>query len=159
MEDNNLQEQEIGEIENSESTDVEQVDENEKDTNDTHKEKVEEKLFTQEDVDKLQAQIDELLQHKPKEKDEVELRLEKVWQREVQSTLKEEGLEIFQDFIRADVDDTDALNIQITKLKEIVGKLELSNSYQPTNHKSVDAYSVAKKNRDAKSMISEKLKF
>lgn len=159
MEDKNLQDQEVEKIENSKSTNVEQVDENKKDSNESQTENVEDKFYTQAEVDELKAQIDELLQYKPKEKDEAEIRLEKVWQREVHSTLKDEGLEIFAEFIRADVDDTDALNTQITKLKEIVGKLELSNSYQPTNHKSVDAYSIAKKNKDTKSMISQKLKF
>ena len=57
------------------------------------------------------------------------------------------------------MDDTDSLHKQITKLKETVGKLELSNSYQPTNHKPIDAYSIAKKNKDAKSMIGAKLSF
>jgi molecular chaperone GrpE len=118
---------------------------------------VEEKTYTQADIDNLQAQIDELAQYRPKEVSEADIRLEQVWQREVAQTLKEEGLEIFSEFIRADVDDNNALQSQITKLKEIVGALELSNSYQPTNHKSPDAYSLAKKNKDVKSMISEKL--
>lgn len=107
--------------------------------------------------------MDELSQYKPKEltEDEIKIqeKLESIWQREVNATLKEEGLEIFSEFINAGVDDTDALNKQITQLKEIVGKLKLSNSYQPTNHKSVDGYSLAKKNKDTKSMISEKLNF
>lgn len=118
---------------------------------------VDKPIYTQKDIDDLQAQIDDLSQYKPKEKDESEIRLEKVWQREINATLKEEGLTDFAEFIRADVDDTATLNKQIAKLKEIVGAMELSNSYQPSNHKPADGYSVAKKNRDVQGMIKNKL--
>ncbi|HDR7414086.1 TPA: xanthine phosphoribosyltransferase [Bacillus toyonensis] len=127
------------------------------------KDELQDKVYTQADIDKLQSQIDELNQYKPEEKSEAEIKLqekaETLWQKQVDLELKEQGLEVFKDFIKADVDDTDALQKQISKLKEIVGALELSNSYQPTNHKPVDAYSLAKKSKDAKSMISAKLNF
>ena len=123
---------------------------------------VEEKTYTQKDIDVLQAQIDELSQYKPKEQtdDEIKIqqKLEQIWQREVKQTLKEEGVEIFADFINADVDDIEALQNQIKKLKEIIGSLELSGGYQPSNHKTVDGYSIAKKNRNSIDMISAKLK-
>ena len=132
-------------------------------SNDTQAEKVEEKIYTQADIDALQAQIDELLQHKPEKKSEAEVKLQEkaqnLWEKQVAIELKEHGLEVFNDFIRAEVDDTEALQSQISKLKEIVGALELSNSYQPTNNKPVDAYSIAKKNKDTKSMIGAKLNF
>ncbi|WP_283751130.1 xanthine phosphoribosyltransferase [Bacillus cereus] len=121
------------------------------------------RVYTQADIDNLQSQIDELSKYKPQELNEVEIKLQEkvdtLWHKQVDLELKEQGLEVFKDFIRADVDDTEALNNQITKLKEIVGTLELSNSYQPTNHKQVDGYSIAKKNKDTKSMISQKLNF
>ncbi|MEY9866619.1 molecular chaperone GrpE [Peribacillus sp. B2I2] len=122
-----------------------------------------EKTYTQADIDALQAQVDELSQYKPKESTEdetkIQQKLESIWDREVNQTLKEEGLEIFAEFIKADVDDTETLKKQITQLKEIVGSLELSNGYQPSNHKTVDGYSIAKKNKDVNGMIREKLKF
>ena len=102
-------------------------------------------------------------QYKPKEltDDEIKIqqKLESIWKREVAQTLKEEGVEVFADFINVSVDDTEALNNQITRLKEIIGQLELANGYKPTNHKQADGYSVAKKNKDTKSMISQKLNF
>ena len=73
--------------------------------------------------------------------------------------MKEEGIELFADFINVSVDDTEALQSQIIKLKGIIGQLELSNGYKPTNHKQVDGYSLAKKNKDVKSMIGQKLNF
>lgn len=139
---------------------VEVVEQNEENS---QVEEVEEKTYTQADIDALQSQIDELKQYKPEEKSEAEIKLQEkaqqLWDKQIDLELKANGLEVFKDFIRADVDDADALEKQISKLKEIVGALELSNTYQPTNHKPVDAYSIAKKNKDTKSMISAKLNF
>lgn len=148
--------QEINNQEQQEQAkDVEETQQNE--------EIVEDKTYSQEEVDVLQEQIDELSQYKPKEltDDEIKIqqKLEAIWQREVSQTLKEEGVEVFADFINVSVDDTEALQSQITKLKEIIGQLELANGYKPTNHKQVDGYSIAKKNKDTKSMISQKLNF
>lgn len=124
---------------------------------------IENKTYSQVEIDVLQEQIDQLSQYKPKEltDDEIKIqqKLEAIWQREVTQTLKEEGVEVFADFINVSVDDTETLNNQITKLKEIIGQLELANGYKPTNHKKVDGYSIAKKNKDTKSMISQKLNF
>ena len=121
----------------------------------------EEKTYTQADIDALQAQIDDLVQYKPQELSEQEIKLaekaKQLWEKQLDLELKSNGLEVFKDFIRVDVDDMDALNTQITKLKEIFGTLELSNGYQPTNRKPVDAYSIAKKNKNVKDMISAKL--
>ena len=148
--------QEINNQEQQEQAkDVEETQQNE--------EIVEDKTYSQEEIDVLQEQIDELSQYKPKEltDDEIKVqqKLEAIWQREVSQTLKEEGVEVFADFINVSVDDTEALQSQITKLKEIIGQLELANGYKPTNHKQVDGYSIAKKNKDTKSMISQKLNF
>ncbi|HDR8016495.1 TPA: xanthine phosphoribosyltransferase [Bacillus cereus] len=149
----------MDEINNQEQ--VQDVEETEIEETQQNEEVVEEKTYSQEEVDALQEKIDELSQYKPKEltDDEIKIqqKLESIWQREVAQTLKEEGVEVFTDFINVSVDDTEALNNQITKLKEIISQLELANGYKPTNHKQVDGYSIAKKNKDAKSMISQKL--
>lgn len=143
--------QEINNQEQQEQAkDVEETQQNE--------EIVEEKTYSQEEVDLLYNQIEELSQYKPKEltDDEIKIqqKLESIWKREVAQTLKEEGVEVFADFFNVSVDDTEALNNQIIRLKEIIGQLELANGYKPTNHKQVDGYIIAKKNKDTKSMIS-----
>ncbi|HFK1800484.1 TPA: xanthine phosphoribosyltransferase [Bacillus cereus] len=151
----------MDEINNQEQ--VQDVEETEIEETQQNEEVVEEKTYSQEEVDALHKQIDELSQYKPKEltDDEVKIqqKLESIWQREVAHTLKEEGIELFADFINVSVDDTEALQSQIIKLKGIIGQLELSNGYKPTNHKQVDGYSLAKKNKDVKSMIGQKLNF
>ncbi|QWG55354.1 xanthine phosphoribosyltransferase [Bacillus mycoides] len=150
---NNQEQQE--QVQDVEKTEIEETQQ----TNEV----IEEKTYSQEEVEVLQEQIDELSQYKPKEltDDEIKIqqKLESIWEREVTQTLKEEGVEVFADFINVSVDDTEALQSQIAKLKEIIGQLELANGYKPTNHKQVDGYSIAKKNKDAKSMISQKLNF
>ncbi|HDR8416543.1 TPA: xanthine phosphoribosyltransferase [Bacillus cereus] len=151
----------MNEINNQEQ--VQDVEETEIEAIQQTDEIIENKTYSQEEVDVLNNQIEELSQYKPKEltDDEIKIqqKLEAIWRREVSQTLKEEGIEVFADFINVSVDDTETLNNQITKLKEIIGQLELANGYQPTNHKQVDGYSIAKKNKDTKSMISQKLNF
>ncbi|HDR7252442.1 xanthine phosphoribosyltransferase [Bacillus cereus group sp. LD113LC] len=150
---NNQEQQE--QVQDVEKTEIEEIQK----TNEV----IEDRTYSQEEVDSLHKQIDELSQYKPKEltDDEVKIqqKLESIWQREVAQTLKEEGIELFADFINVSVDDTEALQSQIIKLKGIIGQLELSNGYKPTNHKQVDGYSLAKKNKDVKSMIGQKLNF
>lgn len=123
----------------------------------------EEKVYSKAEVDDLIAQLEDLSKYKPQELSDHEIKLQEkellLWEKEISQSLKDEGLELFSDFIRVEIDDTESLRLQISKLKEIIGVLELSNTYQPTNHKNIDAYSIAKKNKDTKSMISSKLNF
>ncbi|MCU5169712.1 xanthine phosphoribosyltransferase, partial [Bacillus paranthracis] len=129
----------MDEINNQEQ--VQDVEETEIKDTQQNEEIVEEKTYSKEEVDLLYNQIEELSQYKPKEltDDEIKIqqKLESIWKREVAQTLKEEGVEVFADFINVSVDDTEALNNQITRLKEIIGQLELANGYKPTNHKQV----------------------
>ncbi|BCC07193.1 TPA: xanthine phosphoribosyltransferase [Bacillus cereus] len=149
---NQEQQEQVQDVNETEVEEIQQTDEI-----------IENKTYSQEEIDVLHNQIEELSQYKPKELTEDEVKIQQkltdLWQREVTQTLKEEGVQMFADFIKVDVDDKDTLKSQITKLKEIIGTLELSNSYQPTNHKNPNGYDVAKKNKDTKSMISQKLNF
>ena len=111
----------------------------------------------------LKAQLAEMeTQLVDEEKSEKEIELEqreqKLWNKEVSIVLKENGLDAFIDFIKVDVGDDKALLEQVSKLKEIVGDIEMKNSYKPTDNKAVDEYSIARKNKDVKSMISSKIK-
>lgn len=96
------------------------------------------------------------------EKSEKEIALEereqRLWDKEVSITLKENGLEDFKDFIAVEVGDEEQLDVVVSKLKEIISQIEMKNSYVPTETPSVDEYSIAKKNKDVKSMIGSKLK-
>lgn len=111
----------------------------------------------------LKAQLKEIqAQQVVEEKSEKEIELEqrelKLWNKEVSIVLKENGLDAFIDFIKVGVGEDKALLEQVGKLKEIVGDIEMKNSYKPTDNKAVDEYSIARKNRDVKSMIGSKIK-
>lgn len=111
----------------------------------------------------LKAQLAEMeTQLVDEEKSEKEIELEqreqKLWHKEVSIVLKENGLDAFIDFIQVDVGEDKALLEQVSKLKGIVGDIEMKNSYKPTDNKAVDEYSIARKNKDVKSMIGSKIK-
>lgn len=133
----------------------------------------EQSTFTQEQVDALrtewiekelsplQEQVNELMQYKPQEKTEQEFALEQrelaLWEREVSIVLKDEKLEEFAEFLNVNVNDLEALNAKVAKLKAILGERELKDSFKPDAHKSSDKYSIAEKQKDAVGMIGTKL--
>lgn len=126
------------------------------------------KTYSQEEVEALQAKIDELIQYKPHEKSEQELALEaqaielsdkqaKLWQRQVEVELKELGLQDFAEFVQVVVDDLDGLQGKVAQLKRILGERELKSSFKPNEHRNADTYSIAEKQKDTKGMIGLKL--
>lgn len=139
---------------------------------DKNEENAESEIVEEEEVDvdalikeneDLKAQLAEIeTQQVEEEKSEKEIELEqreqKLWHKEVSIVLKENGLDAFIDFIKVDVGDDKALLEQVSKLKGIVGDIEMKNSYKPTDNKAVDEYSIARKNKDVKSMIGSKIK-
>ena len=139
---------------------------------DENEENAESEIVEEEEVDvdalikeneDLKAQLAEIeTQQVEEEKSEKEIELEqreqKLWHKEVSIVLKENGLDAFIDFIKVDVGEDKALLEQVSKLKGIVGDIEMKNSYKPTDNKAVDEYSIARKNKDVKSMIGSKIK-
>lgn len=139
---------------------------------DKNEENAESEIVEEEEVDvdalikeneDLKAQLAEIKsQQVEEEKSEKEIELEqreqKLWHKEVSIVLKENGLDAFIDFIKVDVGEDKALLEQVSKLKGIVGDIEMKNSYKPTDNKAVDEYSIARKNKDVKSMIGSKIK-
>lgn len=105
-----------------------------------------------------EIQTQEVEEEKSEKEIELEQREQKLWNKEVSIVLKENGLDAFIDFIKVDVGEDKALLEQVSKLKEIVGDIEMKNSYKPTDNKAVDEYSIARKNKDVKSMIGSKIK-
>lgn len=138
----------------------------EADAEDKVEEKVEE--YTKEYVDgllaeieDLKAQVEQFTNELPKEltPEQIEVQEEKesIWKERVEVELEKKGLSEFADFINAEVGDKATLQAQIDKIVEILGKMQVDNSYKPTNNKPADAYQTAKKNRDVLSMLKNKL--
>ena len=140
------------EDENEENAETEIVDEEEVDVDALIKENEDLKAQLAE------IQTQEVEEEKSEKEIELEQREQKLWNKEVSIVLKENGLDDFIDFIKVDVGEDKALLEQVSKLKGIVGDIEMKNSYKPTDNKAVDEYSIARKNKDVKSMIGSKIK-
>lgn len=75
--------------------------------------------------------------------------------KEVNLTLKENGLEKFASIVK--VSNEDELKETIQSLSTIVNELKVEMGYVPDNHKNSDAYSVAEQKKDIGGMLSVKL--
>lgn len=115
--------------------------------------------WVKQELDPLKAKIAELEKYKPVEKTDEEKALEtkaaELWQREVNLTLKEHGLQEFAEFIVAN--DEKELTKQVESLKAILTKKGLDGSFKPGSHKPTDKYSLAESKKDTTGMIASKL--
>lgn len=96
---------------------------------------------TNETIDKVQADLDK--------------REKELFQREVNSSLKDSGLERFAEIIN--VDSHESLDEVMAKLTKIMNDMKIEQSYQPKDNAKQDAYTVHAKNKDTKNMIGSKL--
>ena len=87
----------------------------------------------------------------------LQTRLEALWSREVKAELKANGLEKFADFINIEVDDSEGLQAKVKALKALLEDYEVQDTYQPTNHQSVDEYALARARKDPKAMLKARL--
>ncbi len=102
---------------------------------------------TNETMDKVQANLDLMK--------EIEEREKALFQREVNSSLKDAGLEKFAEVIN--VKSHEDLTKVIDNLTKIMNEMKIENSYQPKDNAKQDAYSIHSKNKDTKNMIGSKL--
>ncbi|MEK4030765.1 hypothetical protein MKZ02_19805 [Pseudobacillus sp. FSL P4-0506] len=114
---------------------------------------------SKQEYDSLVTQMEELKNKLPQEKSESELAIEakekELFQKEVNLTLKESGLEQFAEIIK--VSNSDELNTTVDVLKKIVNEIKVSTGYVPSEHAKQDAYSEAEKKKDVGGMLSAKL--
>jgi hypothetical protein len=107
------------------------------------------------EYDKLVAELEEVKAKLPKELTEEEKALQQkqkeLFDKEINLTLKENGLEQFQDIIK--VANVDELKETIKKLNKIVNSIKIEVGYVPEDHKQVTAYEQAKQKGDTKGMI------
>ncbi|MFD2638425.1 hypothetical protein [Piscibacillus salipiscarius] len=115
--------------------------------------------WTEQELDPIVTERDELLQYKPKELTEEEKALaekeQNLFKREVNATLKENGLEQFADVVK--VQDEEELNQAVKSLNQIVNDIKTSVGYVPQDHATDDEYSKFEKDKDTKGMIGTKL--
>ncbi|WP_122645120.1 hypothetical protein [Enterococcus mediterraneensis] len=128
----------------------------------------------EEQVKQLQEQVQQLVQAKTSAQEteivdedqvtddpatdreaEFSAREQALFDRQVELELKSEGLEDFAPLIHA-TNEAELIE-QVNKLKELVNKRKLNNSYKPSDHNSASQYSQAVKNRDVLSMLRTKI--
>lgn len=103
----------------------------------------------------LKTELEDIKTKLPKEPTEEEKALQQKQQelfvKEINLTLKENGLEKFASIVK--VTNEDELKEVVTSLSSIVNELKVEMGYVPDNHKQQDKYNQAKQNGDTKSMI------
>lgn len=107
----------------------------------------------------IKTELEEVKGKLPKDLTDEEKALQQKQQelfvKEVNLTLKENGLEKFASIVK--VTNEDELKEVVTSLSSIVNEIKVSTGYVPDNHKNSDAYSVAEQKKDIGGMLSVKL--
>lgn len=135
----------------------------------------EEISFTQEQVDQaiqdakndwiekeynpLKVELEDVKGKLPKdlsdEEKAIQTKQQELFVKEINLTLKENGLEQFASIIK--VGDSDELKEIVGSLTKIVNDIKVSTGYVPSDHKQQNEYDVFAKNKDTKGMIGSKL--
>ena len=95
--------------------------------------------------------MEQTLANEAEKQKEIEAKQQELWQKQVQLTLRENGLEKFADIVK--VSNEDELNDVVKKLTAIVNEIKIQNGYIPADHKQMTAYEQAKKQGNTKNMI------
>lgn len=101
-------------------------------------------------VEKM-SKMEQMLSQEAEKQKEIEAKQNELWQKEVQLSLKEAGLEKFADIVK--VNDEKELKEVIKKLTSIVNEIKIETSYIPADHKQMTAYEQAKKQGNTVGMI------
>lgn len=80
---------------------------------------------------------------------------QELWQKQVQLTLKENGLEKFADIVK--VSNEDELKDVVKKLAAIVNEIKIETGYIPADHAKTDEYTKYEKEKNVTGMIAVKL--
>ncbi len=99
--------------------------------------------------------MEQTLANEAEKQKEIETKQNELWQKEVQLTLKENGLEKFADIVK--VSNEDELKDVVKKLSQIVNEIKIQTGYIPADHAKTDEYSKYEKEKNATGMIAVKL--
>ena len=111
-------------------------------------------------IKELENKIEKLTpQEKTEEEKQIEQKQNDLWQKEINLTLKEHGLEDFGEFVFAN--NEEELNNKVEQLKGIMQEKEqekeIGNSFQPEERKTNNEYTEAESKGDVQKMIGSKL--
>lgn len=99
--------------------------------------------------------MEQTLANEAEKQKEIEAKQNELWQKEVQLSLKEAGLEKFADIVK--VNDEKELKEVIKKLTSIVNEIKIETGYVPADHAKTDEYSKYEKEKNVAGMIAVKL--
>lgn len=97
----------------------------------------------------------QMLSQEAERQKEIEAKQNELWQKQVQLTLKENGLEKFADIVK--VSNEDELSDVVKKLTTIVNEIKIETGYIPADHAKTDEYSKYEKEKNVAGMIAVKL--
>ncbi|MGG3892507.1 hypothetical protein [Geobacillus stearothermophilus] len=99
--------------------------------------------------------MEQTLANEAEKQKEIEAKEQELFQKQVQLTLKENGLERFADIVK--VSNEDELADVVKKLNGIVNEIKIQNGYIPADHAQIDEYSKYEKEKNVAGMIAVKL--
>ena len=99
--------------------------------------------------------MEQMLSQEAERQKEIEAKQNELWQKQVQLTLKENGLEKFADIVK--VSNEDELSDVVKKLTTIVNEIKIETGYIPADHAKTDEYSKYEKEKNVAGMIAVKL--
>ena len=115
--------------------------------------------WTQQELNPVITERDDLLQYKPKdltdEEKALQTKQQELFDKEVNLTLKEKGLEQFESVIK--VADSDELEEVVKSLSQIVNDIKVSTGYVPEDRKKDNEYDKFAKEGNVSGMIGTKL--
>lgn len=99
--------------------------------------------------------MEQMLSNEAEKQKEIEAKQQELWQKQVQLSLKEAGLEKFADIVK--VSNEDELKDVVKKLTSIVNEIKIETGYVPADHVKTDEYSKYEKEKNVAGMIAVKL--
>ncbi|MCB7071385.1 hypothetical protein LIZ76_15780 [Caldibacillus sp. 210928-DFI.2.22] len=111
------------------------------------------------EYDSIVAELEEVKAKLPmdltEEEKVIQQKQKELFDKEIQLTLKENGLEQFKDIVK--VANDDELKETVKKLNKIVNNIKIEVGYVPKDNAKDNEYDVFAKNKDTKGMIATKL--
>lgn len=99
--------------------------------------------------------MEQMLENEAEKAQKIAEKEQELFQKQVQLTLKENGLEKFADIVK--VNDENELADVVKKLTAIVNEIKIETGYIPTDHAITDEYSKYEKEKNVAGMIGVKL--
>lgn len=99
--------------------------------------------------------MEQMLSQEAEKAQKIAEKEQELFQKQVQLTLKENGLEKFANIVK--VNDENELADVVKKLTAIVNEIRIETGYIPADHAKTDEYSKYEKEKNAAGMIAVKL--